>query len=383
MGQDDLIHVGRIFRDAVRRITADATSWETFLRYASRFYQFSFENQVLMYAQRETATFMAPLSVWFKAGHYPNPNEKGIVIFDTSDGILKTSYVFDVSQTHGGGTPKVWELEFQAADKLISSLNQTFGVGGTDTIDCILKAVKRNVVASSKTVVDRLTVEMEKQEYSPDLVAFLKKRFRPLAEASCKCIVAFRCNLPELLPNRNDLESIYDFGKPLFLSRLGLTVQIEAQRVLVQIENFQKTIDKERELYERINIAQDGGKGWGDIPHGSNVRESGGRQAVDPVWETCVSAPGQEGIREIRGISDGRNTDAAYAPDRERSEQPLYGDASGDGTESSLAEPACEQRKPEDPDGLNSRSKGITPDRKVGEVIKQDPVWQDTPPIAF
>ncbi len=114
----------------------DMLSSENFLKYlkvASKFSSYSFNNQVLIYLQKPDATRVAGFKAWNKFGRFVKKGEKGIRIFaplpitikektKVVDGIetvvepeysfisFRPTYVWDVSQTDGEPLPEICNM---------------------------------------------------------------------------------------------------------------------------------------------------------------------------------------------------------------------------------------------------------------------------------
>ena len=104
-------------------------SWLTYLTFCSRFYNYSYNNIILILMQQPNASYVASYSTWRKMNRYPRRDEKGIAIlcpiFKRIEVIKESSntriyndkeaekevktllsgfrigYVFDISQTDG------------------------------------------------------------------------------------------------------------------------------------------------------------------------------------------------------------------------------------------------------------------------------------------
>jgi antirestriction protein ArdC len=106
--------------------------WTTYLKFQSRFHQYSFGNIMLINSQKPDATRLAGFRAWLGMGHSVKKGEKGIVILapryfyrskDNKEILRKgdptpkedrvkvtyfvTAYVWDVSQTEGPEIPEI------------------------------------------------------------------------------------------------------------------------------------------------------------------------------------------------------------------------------------------------------------------------------------
>nr|MCR5603097.1 hypothetical protein [Lachnospiraceae bacterium] len=87
---------------AAKRIAENEQEWMAFLDTAMRVYKYTFNEQMLIYAQRPDATACATLEIWNERMHcWVNKGAKGIALID-EDGISRSGlkYVFDVSDVH-------------------------------------------------------------------------------------------------------------------------------------------------------------------------------------------------------------------------------------------------------------------------------------------
>ena len=81
-------------------ITQDAEAWMQFLRHSARFYKYSFNDQLLIYAQRPEATACASYEIWNNTMHrYIRRGSRGIALLSPTDNGMQLRYVFDVADT--------------------------------------------------------------------------------------------------------------------------------------------------------------------------------------------------------------------------------------------------------------------------------------------
>ena len=92
-----------LYQETQRKVTAPA-EWQQFLMSACRNYRLSFDEQLLVYAQRPDATAVLEIERWNKRfGRWVNRGANGIAVFDGEhSGKQRLKYYFDVSDTHKG-----------------------------------------------------------------------------------------------------------------------------------------------------------------------------------------------------------------------------------------------------------------------------------------
>ena len=89
-------------------------SWIKFLNTASNNYKYSFNEQVLIYAQKPNATACADIETWNKKlRRWVNKGAKGIALLSIENGRNVLRHVFDISDTHSGINKefKLWEIK--------------------------------------------------------------------------------------------------------------------------------------------------------------------------------------------------------------------------------------------------------------------------------
>jgi len=98
--------------------------FRAYLKTSAAFWDYSWHNQILIWRQNPTATFVGGFNTWLKCGRYVRRGEKGIAILapmffqDKKQGAdgsdeetrriwFKVVYVFDISQTDGTPLPEL------------------------------------------------------------------------------------------------------------------------------------------------------------------------------------------------------------------------------------------------------------------------------------
>ena len=92
-----------LYHEPQRSVTAPA-QWQAFLASACRNYRLSFDEQLLVYAQRPDATAVLEMEHWNRRfDRWVDPGSTGIAVFDRdTSGRARLKYYFDISDTHEG-----------------------------------------------------------------------------------------------------------------------------------------------------------------------------------------------------------------------------------------------------------------------------------------
>lgn len=96
-----------LYQETQRSVTAP-DQWRAFLASACRNYRLSFDEQLLVYAQRPDATAVLEIERWNRQfGRWVNRGANGIAVFDGEhNGKPRLKYYFDISDTHEARFPR-------------------------------------------------------------------------------------------------------------------------------------------------------------------------------------------------------------------------------------------------------------------------------------
>lgn len=163
----------KLYETTLDNVTANAANWTSFLRTAARVSPYSFEEQVLIYAQRPQATACADYNLWrTRMKRQVMMGAKGIAIIDRSR--KKVRYLFDVSDTvelPGSFTPRLWEMKPEYAGTVAEKLVKKYSLYGSwRTI--------REVVA----VIALQEAKMQWQKVQKDIVSMVRNNDNTVPE---------------------------------------------------------------------------------------------------------------------------------------------------------------------------------------------------------
>ena len=91
-----------IYADVIDKVTKTEEAWKDVCRLAGQIYRYEFDNVLMVYAQKPSATLVADYDSWKKVDRYVKRGSKGIVVYPSR--ALSKSYirhVFDISDTGG------------------------------------------------------------------------------------------------------------------------------------------------------------------------------------------------------------------------------------------------------------------------------------------
>lgn len=107
-------------------------NWQDFLRSACYNFKLRFDEQLLIYAQRPSATAVLEIERWNNTfGRWVNKGATGIAVFEDADRTRqRLIHYFDISDTHESRYSRpvpIWNMKPEYTDDVIETLENTFG----------------------------------------------------------------------------------------------------------------------------------------------------------------------------------------------------------------------------------------------------------------
>lgn len=126
-----IVETRELYKDTINDITKSEDNWLSFLKTASWNFKYSFNDQILIFAQRPDATACAEMEEWNEKVHrWVNKDANYIFVFSKDENSkYPFRLVFDVSDTHNyRNTPyKLWSIKQEYENDIIESLEVKFG----------------------------------------------------------------------------------------------------------------------------------------------------------------------------------------------------------------------------------------------------------------
>ena len=98
--KENLNKAKEIYNDVMNEICKDKKNWKEFLEFSSKFYKYSFTENLLMFGQNKNVSMCATLEEWNSIGRWIKPHSSGIKILRDTEDNMHLDYVFDVSDTY-------------------------------------------------------------------------------------------------------------------------------------------------------------------------------------------------------------------------------------------------------------------------------------------
>lgn len=232
-----------LYASVIADVTTSGDAWQQYLHFAASIYKYSFDNSLLIYAQRPDATMLAPLPLWNQLGRYVKRGEKSIAVCDFQQGSPTLSHLFDVTQTTGKQASALWSLEHLDAEELAGRLTSY------DTLnlaEAISQLVHSTVLSSWDEWLQDIEHDINDHFLGSIPLLGLEQHMGDLIEDSVRYLIHCRCQLPE--PNHTDFSTIAHFDTLPLAARLGYQVNSHARSLLTDIARYVKIMEQERSL---------------------------------------------------------------------------------------------------------------------------------------
>ena len=249
--------INEMASETLKEITQNGESWIKFLNTASNNYKYSFNEQVLIYAQKPNATACADIETWNKRlKRWVNKGAKGIALLSIENGRSVLRHVFDISDTHSGINQelKLWKVKPSYENGLIETLENSFGnLEIKDTLAEAIYSSSFNLVEDNfqdylvdlKEVVENSSLQRLNDEE-------LESIFKELLINSISYMTMKRCGIEPMEHFKfSNFELIKQFDSKRVVSRLGAATSDIAEQELREIYSSVINFEKNNKLLNR------------------------------------------------------------------------------------------------------------------------------------
>lgn len=259
-------------KETLGKITSNKDNWTSFLVTVSRNYEFTYPEQVMIYAQRPNATFCKPYDEWNDENYrrYVRRGSTGIALFVTNREKPYLRYVFDVADTgvrRSSPELKPWEVTEENRVYVMGAMERTFGITADGLLEAQLEEIALSLSAEywddyKKPILDIVANSfLEEYDELNIEVAFKRAVANSVAFIACKGVCPYFCfwgckmdrafmdeyydkmradDIEELSSQRNedysDRADDYKAAKQALLEGLGLSHLFSGNRKLTPEE---------------------------------------------------------------------------------------------------------------------------------------------------
>ena len=368
-----------------------------FLTTAANNFKYSFQEQLLIFAQKPDATACAEVSWWNKHGRWVNRNTKGIALLVDTDAPYKLRHVFDVSDTNSraGKEVPIWKMEQRFVEPVKKVLAERYEVDAHESLeDCLLNVA---VTFVNDNYQDYLAELMEAKAGS--LLEKLDEdntRLQMLTALSYS--VGYMLHIRSGLPGRayfgNSLDKVCNFNTPEVISILGAAVsdmsEVLLREIAVLVQDLQREERNQNRTFEvpadsRYDVNRtattEGSAEYGsDLSQGGRVLPAGSDRAGGTegweVWNAAAEIPSGEPERHVHRNAADRQAESASGGDRPSGERDdgnadrADGEAGGREREPESGEPdevgRADEQHPGSSGGNRAEGTGVPVTRDIG-----------------
>lgn len=294
-----------LYTTSIHDITSSGDTWQQYLQFAASIYKYSFDNSLLIYAQRPDATMLAPLSLWNQLGRYVTKGEKSISICDFQQSSPTLSHLFDITQTTGKQAPTLWSLKQLDPDELAGRLTSYDTLNLTEAIS---QLVHDTVHSSWNEWLQDIEHDIHDHFLGSIPLLGLEQHMGDLIEDSVRYLIHRRCQLPE--PNHTDFSTITHFDTLPLAARLGYQVNTHARSLLTDIARYVKIMEQERSLTHESSQQTDldvSRSGRIAVSEPSNLKRGDNRStALGQIWTAGTESSAESSPATFSDTSNGR-----------------------------------------------------------------------------
>ena len=348
------------------KVTGSYLDWAAFLTTMSRLYKYSYQDQLLIHAQRPDATACAEYDLWNNTMHrYVRRGTKGIGLLVPGQQGMAVRYVFDVSDTgerHNSRKVEPWSLSEAALPAVQHMLEHTyFADASMGLADQFVHLAARQALAYWQNHNRDIIDSVDNSALSGYDRFAIGTSFRKTAAASILYTLQTRCGLePEL--DRDFFTDLPDWNTPATVAELGKAVSTISGQVLRQIEAVVRQAERSVD-HERTDLQTER-----RLPAAGSGPDRGGAEAAGQVRDDADAVSGREPTGPVHEAPAEREADGTPAGDR----------AGGAEQASEPDEPAAEAgRRNGGAEGAGSDGLGAADKRPEGAGGGADPVGAD------
>ena len=166
----------------MQQISSDKNKWKEFLEFSSKFYKYSFTENLLMFAQNPNVTMCATLEEWNSIGRWVKPHSTSMKILRDTENEIALDYVFDVSDTYARkDIPNAYTDErlqifkWKATEEqVVQILNTYFNNENIDKLETIVAGYMATAIDDSELLLN-LTDEEEQMVLKPEFLELMIK----------------------------------------------------------------------------------------------------------------------------------------------------------------------------------------------------------------
>lgn len=324
--------------------TSNPRRYLDFLRTAANNYKYTYEEQILIHAQKPEATACAEMAVWNRLGRWVNRGTRGIALLAEKNLPYNLRYVFDISDTNSYYHHEVglWRMRRQFEPAVEAMLSDTYGeVSERATFEERMMAMSDALVEDNLAdYVDQLIAAKENSLLEDLDADNLNYRLRFLVQNSVAYMTLVRCGInPSDQFESSHFSWVGDFNTPAVAAVLGNATSDIAEMFLREVERAVKAAEREEKnsvhtfappkpsLYDEPEAELDERSEYDepDISSGGRISDARSNPPGQPedweVWNAAARVPASAPSSNLQRDADAGSAEQPSGGDRPHSER--------------------------------------------------------------
>ncbi len=301
-------------RETIHRLTSNIGYWTSFLSTMERNYEFSYPEQVMIYAQRPDALLCKEYDEWNSKEYrrYVKRGSKGIALFVTDRNKPYLRYVFDVSDT---GTRRssppldIWKIEDVYRPVLQEALEELFETKAQGTLEMQLEAIAEKLTNEYWDEYGEHFFDIIEnsylEEYDKDNIGMA---FRNAVSTSVAYMLYTRCvDRPDDYFEPDDFKNVFDFNTRQTVNALGTAVNRVSSQMFQEIarimEEYRQKKEMERSAYYEPNDLYENGR----LSDSEPEAEGRGNERTGQIWKNEERVSEESQADDLQRHDSGRD----------------------------------------------------------------------------
>lgn len=256
-----------IARETINRITSNKEEWTSFLITMGNNYDFTYPEQVMIYAQRPKAVLCKEYEEWNNKDfrRYVRRGSRGIALFATDIGRPYLRYVFEVADTGRRRTaPEMepWRVKPEYRESIQASIERDFGVKSGTMLERQLEEAALHLASDYWDDYKNQLLDIVENSYLEEYDEYnIEVSFKTAVAVSVSYAIYTRFDLnPDEYFDHEDFRSVFDFNTRQTVNMLGTAVNSISTRMLTEIEKAitayeqEKQAERSQSYEERVDL---------------------------------------------------------------------------------------------------------------------------------
>ena len=312
-----------VARETIKKVTSTRENWTSLLTTMARNYEFTYPEQIMIYAQRPNAVFCKPYDEWNNENYrrYVKRGSTGIALFVMNRDKPYLRYVFDIADTgvrHSSPELKSWEVTNENRGYVMEHMERTYGVKSEGLLEAQLEEIAQTLAAEYWNDHNSQFLDIIADSYLEEYDELnIEVTFKTAVATSVSYAIYSRLvENPDDYFEHEDFLNIFDFNSRQTVNALGTAVNAVSSEIFREMEKaigaYEQIKSAERSVYDERNDLQ---TGWGLSDSGYETGESE-QQKLRQVWQDAEGVSGAEQSDALKRHDPDRNSVSPSVGDR-------------------------------------------------------------------